>query len=156
MRLSNMADYAVVLMCAAARHCGGVRVSATDLSDETGLNLPTTQKLVSILAKAGLIKSTRGIGGGILLSRPAAAISLADIIEAVEGPIGMTICCDDHRAACALETNCEVKPHWPIVNAKLRETLGAVSLSILANGGEAISATPYKMVKMNENESMSI
>jgi len=53
MRLSNMADYAVVVMGAAARHCGGARTSATELASETGIALPTVQKLVSILGKAG-------------------------------------------------------------------------------------------------------
>ncbi len=56
MRLSNMADYAVVVMGAAARHCGGARTSATALSDETGIALPTVQKLVSILTKGGLLR----------------------------------------------------------------------------------------------------
>lgn len=65
MRLSNMADYAVVVMGAAARHCGGARTSATELASETGIALPTVQKLVSILGKAGLLRSARGLGGGI-------------------------------------------------------------------------------------------
>ena len=86
MRLSSLADYAVVMMSAAARHCGGAaRLNATLLAEETGVPLPTAQKLVSRLSSAGLIESTRGTGGGFRLARPAAAISLADIVEAVEG-----------------------------------------------------------------------
>ena len=69
MRLSNMADYAVVVMGAASRHCGTARVSATDISQETGLALPTVQKLVSILTKAGLLRSMRGAGGGFKIGR---------------------------------------------------------------------------------------
>ena len=84
MRLSSMADYAVVTMTAAARHCGGARVSASQLAEETGLPAPTVQKLVSRLTSAGLLRSSRGAGGGLKLARPAAAITLADIIEAVE------------------------------------------------------------------------
>ncbi|WP_197420650.1 RrF2 family transcriptional regulator, partial [Sphingomonas sp. CCH5-D11] len=65
MRLSSLADYAVVMMTAAARHCGGLaRVNATSLAQETGVPLPTAQKLVSRLSSAGLIESTRGTGGG--------------------------------------------------------------------------------------------
>ena len=59
MRLSSMADYAVVTMCAAARHCGGGRVSAAELACETGLPQPTVQKLVSLLSRAGLLRSVR-------------------------------------------------------------------------------------------------
>ncbi len=79
MRLSSMADYAVVTMSAAARHCGGVRVSAAQLAEETGLPVPTVQKLVSLLTAAGLLRSLRGAKGGLQLARPAAAITLADI-----------------------------------------------------------------------------
>ncbi|MCP4027923.1 MAG: MarR family transcriptional regulator, partial [Sphingomonas sp.] len=65
MRLSSLADYAVVMMSAAARHCGSAaRLNATTLADETGLPLPTVQKLVSRLSAGGLIESTRGTGGG--------------------------------------------------------------------------------------------
>src|SRR4029079_5486669 len=53
MRLSSMADYAVVTMSAAARHCGGARVSAADLAEETGLPLPTVHKVTALLGKAG-------------------------------------------------------------------------------------------------------
>ena len=133
MRLSNMADYAVVIMSAASRHCGFARVSATDLAAETGLALPTTQKLVSILTKAGLLRSARGTGGGITLARPAAAISIADIIEAVEGPIALTACCDTHKHAmgqyCPKEGSCHVQAHWPVVNGAVRGALAQINLA---------------------------
>ncbi len=131
MRLSQLADYAVVLMSAAARHCGGTKANAGTLAEETGVPLPTAQKLVSLLTRAGLMTSTRGTGGGIRLARPAAAISLADIIEAVEGPIAMTACVDEARHDCALEGNCRVQPHWGAVNGAVRGALGGVSLSSL-------------------------
>ena len=87
MRLSSLADYAVVMMCAVARHCGGVaRLNATLVAEDTGIPLPTVQKLVSRLSAAGLIESSRGTGGGFRLAREAEAISLADIVEAVEAP----------------------------------------------------------------------
>ncbi len=130
MRLSNLADYAVVTMSAAARHCGGERVSAAELARETGLPAPTVQKLVSKLSGAGLIRSVRGAGGGLQLARPAAAITLADIVEAVEGPIALTACVDSHD--CDYETGCSVRPHWPVVNAALRSALADVPLTQLA------------------------
>lgn len=145
MRLSHLADYAVVLMSAAARHCGEralgasdrqkrVRINAGTLAEETGVPLPTAQKLVSLLTRAGLMTSTRGTGGGIRLARPAAAISLADIIEAIEGPIALTLCVDEARHDCALEGSCRVQPHWGVVNGAVRGALDGVSLSSLAAG----------------------
>ena len=133
MRLSSLADYAVVMMSAAARHCGGVaRLNATSLAEETGLPLPTVQKLVSRLSAAGLIESARGTGGGFRLSRPAAAISLADIVEAIEGPIGLTSCVDGGRHDCCIEESCRVKPHWNAVNGAVKGALAGVSLASLS------------------------
>ncbi len=132
MRLSSLADYAVVLMTAAARHCGGVMSNARALSEETGIPLPTAQKLVSKLSSAGLIESARGAGGGFRLARPPAAISMADIIEAVEGPVAMTCCADDARDDCALESNCHVKPHMAHVNNAVRSALDGVTLASLS------------------------
>ena len=132
MRLSSMADYAVVTMSAAARHCGGARVSAAQLAVETGLPAPTVQKLVSRLTAAGLLRSVRGAGGGLQLARPAAAISLADIVEAVEGPIALATCLEQGRHDCALEPCCSVRPHWPAVNEALRGALAQVPLTRLA------------------------
>lgn len=136
MRLSSMADYAVLIMSAAARHCGGARVSAGELATETGLPAPTVQKLVSKLSAAGLIRCSRGVGGGLKLARPPATISLADIIEAVEGPIALTACIEKtrHQAAksdCTLEGCCTVKGHWPQVNAAVRGALAQLVLTQL-------------------------
>ena len=127
MRLSNLADYAVVTMGAAARHCGGARTSAAELAAETGLPAPTVAKLVSRLTAAGLLRSTRGANGGLQLARPAAAITLADIVEAVEGPIALGAC-GDGATDCAVEERCAVRPHWPVVNQALRGALANVSL----------------------------
>ena len=131
MRLSHLADYAVVLMTAAARRSVGARLSATELAGETGVPLPTAQKLMGQLAGAGLLTSARGACGGFALARPASKITLADIIEAVEGPIAMTVC-SEGRTDCALDAHCRVKPHMGIVGNAVRGALGAVNLMELA------------------------
>ena len=139
MRLTHLADYAVVMMTAAARRDamyagkGGARLSATELAEETGVPLPTAQKLMQRLAAAGLLTGTRGAGGGYALARPVTDISLADIVEAVEGPIAMTMCADGVNHNCILDAHCRVKPHMGIVGAKVRGALGAVSLQELAS-----------------------
>jgi Rrf2 family protein len=69
MRLSSLADYAVVMLSAAARHENGARLTATVLAEETGVPLPTAQRLMSRLTQAGLLKSARGTGGGVRLAR---------------------------------------------------------------------------------------
>ena len=133
MRLSHLADYAVVLMTAAARRDAGERLSATELATETGVPLPTAQKLMGQLAARGLLSSVRGASGGFALARSPADISLADIVEAVEGPIAMTVCSGHEGPSdCALDAHCRVKPHMGIVGNAVRGALGAVSLTELA------------------------
>jgi FeS assembly SUF system regulator len=132
MRLTHLADYAVVLMTAAARYPAGARLSATELSEDTGVPLPTTQKLMGQLAASGLLTSVRGAAGGFALARPASEISLADIVEAVEGPIALTMCSDSNNHECALDAHCRVKPHIGVVGNAIRGALGAVRLTELA------------------------
>lgn len=132
MRLTSLADYAVVMMAAAARHAGSAPLSAALLAGETGVPLPTAQKLMGRLAAAGLLSSTRGTGGGFRLAREAQGISLADIVEAVEGPIAMTNCIENSGHLCAIEGSCQVKPHLHAVNFAVRGALQGVSLASLS------------------------
>jgi len=146
MRLSNLADYAVVMLAAAARKPGG-RLNATCLAEETRIPLPTAQKLVGRLAAAGLIASSRGTGGGFRLARDPARISLADIVEAVEGPIAMTACVEQGRHDCGVEHSCRVRPHWNAVNDAMRGALAGVSLETLASAPPFASSeveTPFR------------
>ncbi len=134
MRLTHLADYAVVMMTAAARREGGARLSAAELAQETGVPLPTAQKLMGKLAIAGLLTSARGAGGGFTLARPVTEISLADIVEAVEGPIAMSMCSgSDEASDCALDAHCGVKTHMGVVSNAVRGALGAVTIESLAS-----------------------
>jgi FeS assembly SUF system regulator len=147
MRLTHLADYAVVMMTAAARRGEGVRLSAAELAAETGVPLPTAQKLMGRLAAAGLLNSARGAAGGYSLARPVGEISLAEIVEAVEGPIAMTLCTGQEGASdCALDSHCRVKPHMNVVSNAVRGALGAVSL-------EQLSAPAKAGAQSNEKES---
>ena len=146
MRLTHLADYAVVMMTAAARRDSQARLSAAELSAETGVPLPTAQKLMGKLATAGLLIGARGAGGGYVLARPVTEISLADIVEAVEGPIALTMCSDGVNHECLLDAHCRVKPHMGIVGQAVRGALGAVSLEQLtsapAEAGAQTRAAP--------------
>ena len=142
MRLTHLADYAVVMMTAAARRAEGERLSATELSEETGVPLPTAQKLMGKLAAAGLLTSVRGAGGGFTLARTGQEISLADVIEAVEGPIAMTQCTGSEETSdCALDAHCKVKPHMNVVSEAVRGALDAVSLEALCSPAKAGAQT---------------
>ncbi len=132
LRLSNLADYGVVAMTAAARAAAGGRVvSASQLAALTSIPAPTVAKLLGQLSRAGLLYSQRGVAGGFSLARPAASISLADIVEAIDGPIALTHC-GEPGDACGLAHHCAVKPHWAPVNRAVKAALADVSLAELA------------------------
>ena len=128
-------------LCGGGDGCGGAPLRRLahvrhGAASETGIALPTVQKLVSILSKGGLLRSVRGAGGGIQRARPAAAITLADIIEAVEGPIAMTSCINAATCNCAIEPDCHVKPHWAIVNNAVRGACPTSRSAVWRRGGE--------------------
>jgi FeS assembly SUF system regulator len=137
LRLSNLADYAVVVMTAAARdamHAPAASqrpLSAAQLAQQSGVPLPTVAKLLGQLSRAGLLISHRGVAGGYQLARAPADICLAEIIEAIDGPVALTHCASS-AADCDLLACCPVRPHWEPVNRAVREALGAVSLAALA------------------------
>lgn len=139
-RLTNLADYAVVVMTAAAR-CRDPRLSAAAVAAATGIPAPTVAKLMGTLARAGLLVSTRGVAGGFHLAREPREITVAAIIEAVDGPIALTNCQHGEVSACVIHGRCEVRPHWGAINAAVRGALAAVTLAELAAPARVVEVT---------------
>ncbi len=139
LRLTNLADYSVVVMTAAARS-PDVSLSAAVVAVRTGIPAPTVAKVMGLLTRAGLLASSRGVAGGFRLARATAAISVADIVEAVDGPIALTSCQHGPVSSCALEGSCAVRPHWGPINSAVHAALDAVSLADLAGPVRAAPA----------------
>ena len=127
LRVSRLTDYATVVMTCIAAHPTAV-LSAVQIADETRLELPTVSKLLKALGHAALVESFRGVNGGYRLARAAADISLVEIVEAIEGPIGMTEC-SMAEGQCDREAQCGVRGSWQLVNNVLDNALRAVSLA---------------------------
>ena len=129
-RLSKLADYATVLMASLSQDEGAM-LSAQVLAERTRLEAPTVSKLLKQLAQANLVMSTRGVSGGYRLARPAADISIADIIAAIEGPLGMTEC-SIHSGLCGRENYCTVSSNLRKISAAVESALRAVTLVDMA------------------------
>jgi len=125
-----MTDYATVLLAALARD-PGVCLSAPALSERTRIGVPTASKVLKILHRGGLVRSTRGLHGGYRLARPAEAISAAAILDVLEGPVAVTDCAAG-AGHCDIETTCGVGRAWQRVNLAIRRSLYDVSLAQLA------------------------
>lgn len=130
LRIGKLSDYAILLMV--ELHCTGRGLlSAHSLSERARLELPTASKLLKLLARAGLVKSSRGINGGYALARPARVINVAEIIAAIEGPIAMTECGVD-IGICDKELHCSMRNNWRRISSVIVGALEAVSLAEMA------------------------
>lgn len=126
-KLSNLADYAVVLMSHIAHRPDHVH-SATEMSRDSHIPLPTVSKTLGMLVRADLLVSHRGLNGGFSLVRPGVDITIADIIEAVDGPVQLTNCLGDAHADCGWEANCMTRGKWENINRAVKGALSSVSL----------------------------
>lgn len=131
LRIGRMTDYGTMILVHLASRAGPV-CSANDVATATRLGLPTVQKLLKLLARGDLVRSVRGAEGGYVLARPAAQISAAQILDALEGPLSLTECStsDSH---CELEDGCPVGGAWQKINRAIRGALDDVSLADLVH-----------------------
>jgi FeS assembly SUF system regulator len=127
LRVTKLTDYATVVLTVLAARPGEV-LSATELADHAGLEIPTVAKLLKPLAQAGLVAAFRGSNGGYRLARDAGDISLVQIVEAMEGPLGMTEC-SLHDGACGIESSCGVRANWRRINDVVADALREVTLA---------------------------
>ena len=127
-RLSKLTDYAIVLMVQSARS-GGTR-TARQLAEETRLPLPTVGKVLKVLSRHEFLISTRGVRGGYALGRAAEDICMAELIEALEGPIALTECSSaPSESGCSHEAHCPTRQPWLHINDVVRGALADVRLA---------------------------
>jgi FeS assembly SUF system regulator len=129
-RMSKLTDYAIVLLAHLAR--SGGTLTAQELSDRSRVPAPTVSKLFKELSRAGLVLSQRGRHGGYGLARPAAQISVAQIVEAIDGPIALTDCSGPGKGPCQIEDICPARPGWDPVARAIHGALAALPLSTLS------------------------
>jgi Rrf2 family protein len=132
LRLSKKSDYALIAMKhLATRPDGGGSSSAREISESYDIPLELLAKVLQRLVRARLLVSVQGTRGGYRLGRSAPLISVADVIQAVDGPVTMTACSeDDHN--CDQFTKCSIRdPLWKIKN-RILESLNTVSVAEMA------------------------
>ena len=132
LRLTKITDYGILLVTTLTAGRAGAVSSARGLSEITGVPLPTVSKVLKALVHAGILHSSRGVGGGFALARPAAQISVAQIVTALEGPIAITECLGENPAICGLEATCRVRGNWERINLAVRGALDGLSVAEMA------------------------
>ena len=129
LRMSKLTDYGTMVLAQLPAKDEGL-TTAGEVASATHLGQPTVQKLLKSLVHAGLVVSTRGVQGGYALARAPEAISAAEIIDALEGPVAITEC-SSVDGGCDLESFCRVGLAWQKINSSIRKALQGVTLADL-------------------------
>lgn len=127
LRISKLSDYAIMVMVELGAQQGRI-VSAQELAERTHLELPTVSKVLKQLGRAGLVSSFRGINGGYMMEKDAAGTSVAEVIEAIEGPIAMTECSVE-EGLCSQEALCTLRSNWQRISSAVARAMQGVSLA---------------------------
>jgi Rrf2 family protein len=146
LQLTMSGEYAVRAMVHLSSLPHGTVISVADISRDWDVPVTFLRKLVTKLARAGMVTSFRGNGGGIALARPAQEITLLDIIEAIEGAMALNICLLSPEA-CHRSPWCAVHVVWCEAQTKLREVLSSRSLADLAGMPRAFANNPTTSLK---------
>lgn len=128
LRVSKLTDYGTLVLSHMAGNPERL-FSVAELAEILHLNTPTVSKVLKALGRHSLVSSVRGARGGYALARPAGAISVAQIIDALEEqPFGLTEC-SANSGVCDLETGCRIRANWQRINTAVRGVLNDVSLA---------------------------
>jgi Rrf2 family protein len=132
LRLTNAADYAIRAMIHMACLPEDGVAMRSDIARIHGIPSSFMAKILRSLVKAGLLRSTRGVHGGFALARPTTDISLLDVVEAIEGPLGI-VDCTQEPCACELADECPAQPVWANVQSQMASVLRAATLEDLVS-----------------------
>ena len=130
-KVSRMADYAILLMCKMANNSDFI-YSAHELSIATLLPITTISKILTKLTKAEILNSVRGVSGGYKLLRSAKDISVGSIIDVIEGKVALTVCVEENNN-CDLASMCPSYNNWHIINDAIRSALNSISIADMNN-----------------------
>jgi FeS assembly SUF system regulator len=136
LRMSKLTDYGTMVLAQLAAS-DAAWTTAGQVAGATHLGPPTVSKLLKSLVHAGLVVSSRGVQGGYALARPAATISAAQILDALEGPVAITEC-SSSTGGCDLESYCRVGSAWQRINSSIRKALEDITLADLQNRREPL------------------
>ncbi|MFO1074168.1 MAG: SUF system Fe-S cluster assembly regulator [Geminicoccaceae bacterium] len=131
-RLSKLADYGIVISTHLARHADRQQ-TALEIAAATSVPSPMASKILKLLVRSGTLASHRGARGGYSLARPAAQVTVAEVIEALDGPIALTSCLDPGPGDCGLSELCPARANWQRINHAIRDALAGVSLAEMAH-----------------------
>ena len=146
LRLSKKADYALIAMKHLAMKRDAASTSAREIAEHYDIPIELMAKVLQRLVRTGLLTSHQGTRGGYTLSRPSATISVADVIQAIDGPFTVTSC-STVDSTCEQYGKCSNRdPLWRI-RERILSALGTVSLAEMATESEAPQPAPVTILR---------
>ncbi len=133
LRLTRGADYGLRTVLYLARQPKGKLSRLKDIAAEQGVPPRFLAKVIQVLARAGLVRSSRGMHGGAALARDPGAVSIKDVVEAIEGPVAINLCLVG-KGACPRQVGCPIYPVWREAQRRMLEVLEATRFSDLVRG----------------------
>lgn len=133
--ISRETDYAARVILHLALQGSGGRATAQQIAAQRLIPRALVRRVVTRLSAAGLVVTARGSEGGIALARPADAISLLDVVEALEGSLALNRCTVEPET-CPLMDACTVHDAWTHARQILRDNLRQITFDKLANKRE--------------------
>lgn len=130
LKIGKMTDYAMMVLSMMAKEPELV-LSAASLADGLQLPLPTVSKILKTLGDSGIVSSVRGAEGGYRLGKPASNINVAEVIEAMEGDLAMTECCESTNL-CSKVSSCSMQDNWVKINHLIKSLLSRLSILDMA------------------------
>lgn len=130
LKLSKLTDYAVIVLGCLGEQ-GGKPVSASFVAEQTKLPEPTVQKVLKLMASKKIITALRGANGGYVVPLSLACISVANVVEAIEGPLQLAPCDNDTDNDCLLARLYAPQKRWNKVNIAIKQTLDKIRISDL-------------------------
>ena len=128
-KISRLADYALVILNDLALHPQHP-YSATVLAQRTGIALPTVSKVLKLLNEAAVTASSRGANGGYRLVKAPNALSITEVIAAIDGKPALTECCQAD-ARCVHDARCALRSNWRVINHIITKILSQFTLADL-------------------------
>ena len=133
LKINRQTDYAVRVLLALAKQGEGARLSSAEVRREMLIPQALMARIVAQLARAELINTFPGREGGLMLPRPAAQITLRDVVESFEGPILLSECLQfKGEDDCPFRTNCPVSPKWGRVQVAMLREMASITFESLA------------------------
>ena len=137
MKISTKGRYAVRVMLDLAVHNTGELINVKSIADRQDISEKYLEQIISILNKAGFLKSVRGAQGGYKLARPAEEYTVGMILRLIEGSLAPVACMDDEPNACPRREKCATLSVWEKVDKAVREVVDNVTLKDLVEEQKA-------------------